>query len=284
MTNTYFNFPDGNSLTENTSARATALNSLFTSISDGFDEIPDLTLVTENRINYASATNTGNAYTVTLPTTLTVYTEGLSLFFKCPATNTDSATINVNGLGVKGLVRNNGSNLVANDMLSGNIVDVTYDGTVFRVTSIINGDVTSASASAVSAAASAASATASASSAAASALAFAGFVKIYNAALAAGAEFTVNNISVFANTLFMASCAVGGANTYDGVCIFGTGTDGATIPMSADASAICLVSDSHNWASPTSNKLVVGRELSGNKLVFKNTTAFPLNVTVFRTG
>jgi hypothetical protein len=108
------------------------------------------------------------------------------------------------------------------------------------------------------------------------------WTKSYNALLAPNAEFIVAGISGAANTMFFANCWVGGSSSNNGISIFGTGWNGETVPAIPDV-GIAFTSDSHNWASPTANKLLIGRELAGNKLVFKNTTAFTMNLTVFRT-
>jgi hypothetical protein len=107
------------------------------------------------------------------------------------------------------------------------------------------------------------------------------WTKSYNALLAPNAEFIVAGISGAANTFFLCSCWVGGNNSNDGTALLGTGYNGVTTLLVE--TGIAFTSDSHNWASPTANKLLIGRELSGNKLVFKNTTVFTMNLTVFRT-
>jgi len=78
---------------------------------------------------YAFASATGN--------TITAYAAGNMICFKANFTNAGSATLNVDTLGAKTLKKYGSTNLVANDIESGNIVVCRYDGTNFLITSQI---------------------------------------------------------------------------------------------------------------------------------------------------
>lgn len=108
------------------------------------------------------------------------------------------------------------------------------------------------------------------------------YKKIFNATLAPGAQEVISNADTFANTLFFATCWAGGSNANDGYGSFSAGYNGASNVIAA--TGIGNVSDSHNWASPPSNGLIIGRDSGANAYNFRNTTAFTLNVTIFRTG
>lgn len=79
---------------------------------------------------YAAGGGADDAYTASVNTTqITSYSDGLTLLVKSPATNTGVSTINVNSLGVKTIVRNDGTALIAGDLVSGSIFSITYNST-----------------------------------------------------------------------------------------------------------------------------------------------------------
>lgn len=85
---------------------------------------------------YAADTGTTNAYAITLSPAPTAYQAGQCFAFRAASTNTASATINVNGLGAKTLYKLGGTQtLSAGDVVSGQIVNIEFDGTNFQVTS-----------------------------------------------------------------------------------------------------------------------------------------------------
>jgi hypothetical protein len=61
------------------------------------------------------------------------YTAGLQVRFLAANANTGASTLNVNGLGVKNLRRQDGTALRAGDILAGMPVSATYNGTQFRL-------------------------------------------------------------------------------------------------------------------------------------------------------
>lgn len=86
--------------------------------------------------NYAPDTGAANAYVVTLSPALGAYTTGVLVQFKATNANTTASTVNVNGLGVKTIKKNDGAtDLVANDIKIGQIVSLEYDGTNFQMVS-----------------------------------------------------------------------------------------------------------------------------------------------------
>ncbi|MBR0693692.1 hypothetical protein [Bradyrhizobium lablabi] len=89
-----------------------------------------------NYIYAGQDTGTANAYVVTfvagqpIPLALTA---GLTVKFKALNANTGASTVNVNGLGNVSIRRGNGIALSANDIVSGGVVELTYDGTNFQM-------------------------------------------------------------------------------------------------------------------------------------------------------
>jgi len=85
--------------------------------------------------NYASDTGAANAYVVTLSPVPGAYTAGMLVQFKASNANTTTSTVNVNSLGAKTIVKPDGSALSANEIKSGQIVELEYDGTNFQMIS-----------------------------------------------------------------------------------------------------------------------------------------------------
>ncbi len=82
--------------------------------------------------NYMTVTGTDTVLgTYTQP--LSAYIAGLTLTFIGAAANTGAATLNVNNLGAKAITKNGTTALVANDIKSGKIALVVYDGTRFQL-------------------------------------------------------------------------------------------------------------------------------------------------------
>jgi hypothetical protein len=81
------------------------------------------------------AGGTADALTLTYTTAPAAYVSGMYFrFYTGGSANTGAATVNVNGLGVKAIVRRNGSTaMAAGDLVAGTLYEVTYDGTSFRV-------------------------------------------------------------------------------------------------------------------------------------------------------
>jgi hypothetical protein len=81
------------------------------------------------------AAGTADAMTLTYSPAPAAYVSGMTLtFYKDAASNTGAATLNVNALGAKAIVRRDGSTaLSAADMVANALYTVSYDGTSFRL-------------------------------------------------------------------------------------------------------------------------------------------------------
>lgn len=86
---------------------------------------------------YAASATGNDSYSITVSPVPTSYTSGDSYMFKADVANTDTATLNVNGLGAKTIKKNGTLNLETGDIKAGQICRVTYDGTYFQLTSAI---------------------------------------------------------------------------------------------------------------------------------------------------
>jgi hypothetical protein len=74
--------------------------------------------------NVSAGTDT---VTLTTSSTVTAYYDGLRLTFIAGGTNTGAATLNVDSVGAKAIVKAGGTALAAGDIASGMAVDVVYD-------------------------------------------------------------------------------------------------------------------------------------------------------------
>ena len=88
----------------------------------------------ENDTNGATASGgSSNAYTFTTSATIASLAQGDILRFEANHTNTGAATLNVNALGAVSIVRQSGAALVGNEIRSGGVYTVVYDGTVWQL-------------------------------------------------------------------------------------------------------------------------------------------------------
>lgn len=86
--------------------------------------------------NYFVDSGSANAIAVTINSPLIVaYTAGLVLQIKVANTITGATTIAVNALGTQALLNGDGSAIVANQILAGQVITVCYDGTNFYIQS-----------------------------------------------------------------------------------------------------------------------------------------------------
>ena len=86
--------------------------------------------------DYVVDTGAANAYVITPVPAITAYTVGQVFSFKAVNANTTASNININGLGVKTIKKNDGAtDLVANDIKAGQLVVIEYDGTNFLMIS-----------------------------------------------------------------------------------------------------------------------------------------------------
>ena len=92
--------------------------------------------VQKGKLIYA-ADNSGtpNAYTVPVAPAISAYAAGMVVNFKASLANTDSVTLNVNGLGSASVLKNYNLALIANDIRAGQIVTVMYDGANWQMLS-----------------------------------------------------------------------------------------------------------------------------------------------------
>lgn len=83
--------------------------------------------------SYGADTGSANALAVALSPIPTAYVAGMGIEVKVAATNSGAATIAVNGMATKQIVRADGSALQAGDLIIGMVARLVYDGTKFQL-------------------------------------------------------------------------------------------------------------------------------------------------------
>lgn len=86
---------------------------------------------------FAEDTGSTNAFEVNLDPTPSGYDQGMLVHFKAATTISGPTTLNVNGLGAKSVLKENGVSLASGDILAGQMVAAVYDGTEFHVLSSV---------------------------------------------------------------------------------------------------------------------------------------------------
>lgn len=89
-------------------------------------------------VNYCADAGVSDAYACSLSPAITAYSTGTIYTFKANTANTGAATLNLNSLGAKTIVKTAGgitTTLADNDIRAGSIVEVVYDGTNLQLIS-----------------------------------------------------------------------------------------------------------------------------------------------------
>ncbi len=81
--------------------------------------------------NYGVDAGSTDTYAITLAPALGAYAAGLMITFKAATANTGAASLNVNGLGAKTIVKAVSTTLADSDILAAMLCIVVYDGTNF---------------------------------------------------------------------------------------------------------------------------------------------------------
>lgn len=84
-----------------------------------------------NAEKYAADAGANDTYVITLSPVPTSYTNGMVVYFKANTANTGAATINVNSLGAKTIVKGVNTTLADGDIAAGMFCTIIYDGTNF---------------------------------------------------------------------------------------------------------------------------------------------------------
>ena len=100
---------------------------------------PSAGQVQDGTLTYLTSISGTDTITATAPASMTSYAAGQTFrFIAAGANTTTGVTININGIGAKNITKNGTTALAIGDIVSGSIVEVTYDGTEFQVSSQIS--------------------------------------------------------------------------------------------------------------------------------------------------
>lgn len=145
MTNQYYN-PTGQPASQ-TRGLSSSMRAEFASIGGAFDKIPPLGGLVTNSSNFGIDSGGVNSYVVAMNPLVISLTDGMEVVFKANSSNTGPSTVNVNGLGVKPIVRSDNSVLQGADIVQGQYVSLRYaaGNDNFQITSGISAPGTSAS-------------------------------------------------------------------------------------------------------------------------------------------
>ena len=106
-------------------------------ISDQRDQILINTDLIMPETMYAADAGSTDTYAITLSPVPAAYTTGMVVRFKANTVNTGAATLNVNSLGAKTIVKHLNLTLANSDIKANQLVEVIYDGTNFQLLSPI---------------------------------------------------------------------------------------------------------------------------------------------------
>lgn len=129
---------DGTPVTANSIVAGQILDLTFDGAAFRLPNIPQMAIAVQSgQWLYGVAAGAANAITTTLNPAPPALVAGMCIRLKILNNNTAAATLNINGLGAVPIQRGDGTALVANYLVAGQIVDLTYDGSAFRLQNFI---------------------------------------------------------------------------------------------------------------------------------------------------
>ena len=89
--------------------------------------------IQDSAFTFLTSPSGTNSMTATAALGMSAYVTGQRFFFVAPATNTGACTLNINAIGAKAITKYGTTALTANDIVTGSVVQVVYDGTQFQL-------------------------------------------------------------------------------------------------------------------------------------------------------
>jgi len=90
---------------------------------------------------FAADAGANDTYVIALDPAISAYVTGMVVSFSANTVNTGAATININGLGAKAILKNHNIVLENGDIEAGQVVNLVYDGTQFQMQSQLGNQV-----------------------------------------------------------------------------------------------------------------------------------------------
>ena len=125
----------------NQEVNATYRMQLYTSadvLKKDIDNLPADPSMNDIGVYVSSVGGTANAITLTPSLPIAAYAAGQSFRFVAASSNTGAVTVAVSGLTTRAITKNGSNALVADDILSGAVCTITYDGTQFQLVETSN--------------------------------------------------------------------------------------------------------------------------------------------------
>ena len=124
--NGYLTFPDSSIAASKITGLAALLNAKLSTTGSAV-----LSNKTFSTFNYAADAGNNDTYVISLSPAPVAYSTGMIIFFKANTVNTGAASINVNGLGAKTIVKRVNTVLANGDIPALSLKMILYDGTNF---------------------------------------------------------------------------------------------------------------------------------------------------------
>jgi len=100
---------------------------------------PSAGQVQDGTLTYLTSVSGTDTITAIAPLSMTAYATGQTFRFIAAGANlTTGVTLNINSIGAKNITKNGTTALAIGDIISGSIIEVTYDGTEFQISSLIS--------------------------------------------------------------------------------------------------------------------------------------------------
>ena len=133
MTNDYYNADS--QVGRASKSRSAEENASRQAIAAGFDKLPSENAQKRNKVSYGVTNGSTNTYAVSPTYAWTAYEEGAKIRVKMHASNTGACTLNVSRLGARSIKLANNNDPVSGELTTGNMIDLTFDGTNFIIQS-----------------------------------------------------------------------------------------------------------------------------------------------------
>ena len=108
-------------------------NQLIIGSASAYNHAVRASQIGSGELQYILSAGTQPAYTLTLTTPITGYVAGTRVYFRCHSTfASGTATLNVNALGAKNIIKSYGGSAISvGELQSGGLYEAVYDGTAF---------------------------------------------------------------------------------------------------------------------------------------------------------